>query len=99
MPGKGKNILEYTPGEKSVMTPFVIYADLEFILEKISGCRNDPEKSSSTKINKHAASGYSLFRHFLFDKSKNEFDYYRGNNCMKNFSIDLREQAEKIISC
>ena len=80
------------------MTPFVIYADLEFILEKISGCGNDPEKSSSTKINKHTASGYSLFRHCLFDKSKNKFDYYRGNNCMKNFSIDLREQAEKIIS-
>ena len=53
IPEEGKNILEYIPGEKSVMTPFVIYADLESILEKISGCENDPEKSSSTKTNKH----------------------------------------------
>ena len=98
MPGEGKNILEYKPGEKSVMTPFVIYADLESILEKISGCENDTEKSSSAKINKHTASSYSLFSHCLFDKSKNKFDYYRGNNCMRNFSIDLREQAEKIIN-
>ena len=74
MPEEGKNILEYIPGEKSVMTPFVIYGDLESILEKISGCENDPEKSPSTKINKHRASGYSLFSHCLFDKSKNKFD-------------------------
>ena len=98
MPEEGKNILEYIPGEKSVMTPFVIYADLQSILEKISICENDPEKPSSTKINKHTASGYSMFSHCLFDKSKNKFDYYRGNNCMRNFSIDPREQAEKIIN-
>ena len=98
MPKEGNNILEYIPGEKSVMTPFVIYADLESILEKISGCENDPEKSSSTKINKHTASGYSLFSHCLFDKSKNKFDCYSGKICMRNFSIDPREKAQKIIN-
>ena len=91
MPKEGKSILEYIQGEKSVMTPFVIYADLESILEKIAGCENDLEKSSSAKINKHTASGYSFFSHCLFEKSKNKFDYYRGNNCMRNFSIHLRE--------
>ena len=98
MSEEGKNMLEYIPGDKSVMTPFVTYADLESILEKISGCENDPEKSSSTKTNKHTASGYSLFSHCLFDKLKNKFDYYRGNNCMRNFPIDLREQAERKIN-
>ena len=80
------------------MTPFVIYADLESILEKINGCENDTEKSSTIKVNKHTASGYSLFSHCLFDKTKNKLDYYRGKNCMKNFSLDLREQAKRIIS-
>ena len=98
MTEEGKNILEYIPGEKSVMIPFDIYTDLESILEKISGCENDPKKPSSTKINKYAASGYSLFSHGLFDKLKNNFDCYRGNNCMRNFSIDVREQAENIIN-
>ena len=88
MPKEGKKILEYIPGEKSFMTPFVIYADLKSILEKISGCENAPEKSLSTNINKH-----TLFNHCLFDKSKNKFDHYGGNNCY--FYIDLREQAEK----
>ena len=36
MPKIGR-VLNYIPGEKSIMTSFVIYADLESILEKISG--------------------------------------------------------------
>ena len=95
---KEGNVLKYISGEKSFMTPFVIYADLGSILEKIIGCENDPEKLSTNKVNKHIASGYSLFSHFLFDKTKNKLDYYRDKNCMKNFSLDLREHAEKIIN-
>ena len=92
------SVLKYIFGEKSIMTPFIIYADLESILEKMSGCENDPAKSSTIKVNKHIASGYSLFSHSLFDKTKNKLDYYRGKICMKNFSLDLREHAEKIIN-
>ena len=97
MPKKG-SVLKDMPGKKSVMTPFVIYADLESIVEKISGCENDPERSSTVKVNKHTTSGYSLFSHCLFNKTKNKLDYYRGKNCMGNFSLDLRDQAEKIIN-
>ena len=97
MPNKAI-VLKYFSGEKSIMTPFIIYADLEFILQKINGCENDPEKSSTIKVNKHIASGYSLFSHCLFDKTRNKLDYYRGKNCMKNFYVDLREHAEKIIN-
>ena len=53
---------------------------------------NNPEKSSTTKINKHTPSGYSLFTHCSFDITKNNLDYYRGKNCMKNFCKYLREQ-------
>ena len=50
---------------------------MESLLEKISTCHNNPKKSSTTKINKHAASGYSLFTHCLIDVTKNKLDYYR----------------------
>ena len=33
--------------------PFVIYADLESLLENMNTCHNNPEKSTTTKINKH----------------------------------------------
>ena len=64
----------------------------------MNNCHNNPEKSSTTKINKHTPSGYSLFTHCSFERTKNKLDYYRGKNCMKNFCLDLREHATKIIN-
>ena len=64
----------------------------------MSTCHNNPEKSSTTKINKHTASGYSFFTHFSVDTAKNKLDYYRGENCMINFCLDLKEHATKIIN-
>ena len=61
MPKEDNKILKCNHGEKSVRAPFFIYADLECLLEKMSTCRNVPKKSSTTKINKHIFSGYSLF--------------------------------------
>ena len=78
--------------------PFIIYADLESLLEKTNTCHNNPEKSSTTKINKHTPPGYSLFTQCSFDTTKNRLDYYRGKNCMKNFCLDLREHAANIIN-
>ena len=98
MPEKGNKILKYNQGEKSMKVPFTIYADLESLLEKMNTCHNNPEKSSTTKINKHTLYGYSLFTHCSFDTTKNKLDYYIGKDCMKNFCLDLREHATKIIN-
>ena len=91
MPTKNNNIIKYNHGEKSMKLPFV-YADLECLLEKISTCIKNPNESSTTKINKHTPSGYSIFTHCSFDKSKNKLNYYRGKD-----SKDLREHASEII--
>ena len=98
IPEECNKILKYNDGENSMKVPFIIYDDLESLLEKTSTCDNNPKKSSKTKINKHTASGYSLFTHCSFDATKNKLDYYRGKNCMKNFCLDLRENAMKIIN-
>ena len=44
------------------------------LLGKMSTCTNNPEKSSTTKINKYAPSGYSLFTHCSFDLTKSKLD-------------------------
>ena len=59
---------------------------------------NNPEKSSTTKINKHIPSGYLLFTQCSFDATKSKLDYYRGKTCMENFCLDLREHVTKIIN-
>ena len=43
MPNDNNKILKYNHGEKSMRAPFVIYADLECLLEKMYSCQNNPE--------------------------------------------------------
>ena len=96
MPDKDNDILKYNPGEKCMKVPFVIYDNLECLLENISICHNNPEKSSPTKINKHTRSGYSLFTHCSFDTTKNsEYDCYRGEDCMEKFCKTLKKTCRK----
>ena len=64
MPTEDNNTIKYNYGEKSIKLPFVVYADLECLLEKMS----NPEESSTNKINKHTPSGFSIFTHCSFDK-------------------------------
>ena len=71
---------------------------MECLLEKMSICHNNPEESSTNEINKHGPSGYSLFAHGSFDKTRNKLDYYRGKDCIKKFCEDLRTHATKIIN-
>ena len=44
MPKEDNKILKYNHGEKSMKVPFITYADLESLLEKMSTCNNNPEK-------------------------------------------------------
>ena len=83
MSTKNNNIIKYNHGEKSMKLPFVIYADLECLLEKMSTCINNPNESSTTKINKHTPSGYSIFTHCYMGK-------YRGaahNICNLRYKV------------
>ena len=90
MPKEDNEILKYNLGEKSMKVVFIIYADLDSLLDKMHTCQNNRKKLSTTKKNKHTASGYSLLTHCSFNATKNRFDYYRVKNCMKNFCLDIK---------
>ena len=98
MPEEDNEILKYNHREKSIRTPFVVYADLECLLEKMIICHNDPEKSLTTKVNKHTPSGYLLYTQCWFDTTKNMPDYYRAKNFMEKFFNDLKEHTTRIIN-
>ena len=97
MPSPNNNIVKYNQGEKSLESPFIIYADLECLLKKIDTCYNNPDLLSTTKINQHIPSGYSIYTNCSFDKSNKKLSYYRGEDCMKRFCKDLKDHATKII--
>ena len=87
---ENNKISKYNHGEKSMKAPFIIYSDLEPLLEKkMSTCHNNPKES---------ASGYSLFTNCSFDGAKNKLDYYRRQDCTKKFCKDLKEHAAKKIN-
>ena len=72
---------------------------MECLLEIISTCRNNPNESSTIKINEDTPSGYSLLTYCLFDNAKNKLSHNRGQDCMKMLLKDLKEHAKIIIYC
>ena len=53
MPFKDTKVLEFNQYQKFDKAPFIIYADLECIIEKIDGSKNNPQNSSTTKAGEH----------------------------------------------
>ena len=97
-PSEDTKTLEANQSLKSDKTSFIIYADLECIIEKIDGCENNPQNSSTTKVSEHIPSGFSVTTISSFRSIENKHDVYRGKDCMKKFREFLREHAMKIIN-
>ena len=74
------------------------YCNIEMPTKDNNIIKYNPNESSTTEINKHIPSIYSLFTHCSFDRAKNKLDHYRGKDCMKKFCKDLREHATKIFN-
>ena len=97
MPNECNKILRYNHGEKPMKAPFIIYANLECLLEKMHSCRNNPEKILyRQKKTKHTSSAYSLFTNCSFHSTKNKLDCYKGKDCMERFWEDLKEHVMNI---
>ena len=98
MPKKDNKILKYKHGKKSMKVQFITYAGSESLPKKMNTCHSNPKKSSTTKVNEHIPSGYSLLTYCSFDTTNSKLDCYRSEDCIKNLCIDLKEHATKIIS-
>ena len=48
---KNTKILEFNQHWKSDKAPSIIYADFEYLIKRIDGCKNNSEKSSTIKVN------------------------------------------------
>ena len=63
MLSENTKILEFNQCHKSDKAPFIIYVYLECVIEKIDGCDNNPENSSTTKIGEHIPSGFRCLQY------------------------------------
>ena len=53
IPSEDTKIVEFNQYQKSDKKPFIIYADLECIIEKMDGCKNNPENSSTSEVSEY----------------------------------------------
>ena len=96
MPSEDTKTLEFNQYQKSDKVPFIIYADLECLIEKIDGCKHNPQNSFTTKVSEHIRSGFPMSTILSFKNIENRHDVNRGKDCMKKFFESLREHAMKI---
>ena len=59
MSSEKDNILKFNQYMKSDEMPYIIYADIESLIEKIDECANNPENSSTATIGEHIPGGIS----------------------------------------
>ena len=96
MPSEDTKILKFNQYQKSDKAPFIVYADVECIIEKTDGYKNNPENSSTAKVSEHIPSGFSMSTISSFRSIEKKHDLYRGKDCMKKICEFLREHAIKI---
>ena len=77
-------ILEFNQYQKSSKEPFIIYGDLECLIDKIDACKNNPENSSTTKVSEHIPSGFLMSTILPIKSIEKKHDKCWGNDCMKN---------------
>ena len=80
MPSEGTKILEFNQYQKSDKTSFIIYVDLDCIIEKIDGCK------IILKIHlqqKPANTFHQVLQCLQYLSVDNKHDVYRDKDCMK----------------
>ena len=61
MPSEDTKILKFNQNQKCHKPPLIIYADLKCLIERIDGCKNYPENSSSIKVTEHIPADVSMY--------------------------------------
>ena len=76
MPFEDTKRLRFSENQISDKAPFIIYAGLECIVEKIDGCKNNLENSSKKKVSEHIPSGFSMSTISSLKSIENKHDGY-----------------------
>ena len=90
--------MNFNQYQKSDKAPFIIYADLECLIEKVDEFKNNPENLSTTTEGEHIQSCFSMSTKLPFKCIEMVHDVYRGKDCMKKFWEFLWEHAMKIFN-
>ena len=109
MPAEG-TVTKFKSFRETVKIPFVIYADMESILEKLTVVKEQTsymqdsdmsasqEQENTEKLQKHVACSYGYKVVCCYDGSMSKpFKMYRGLDSVHNFFTDIFEEEKEIL--
>ena len=85
--------------EKTIKIPFVIYADLEAILQKLAVTqKQDVCQEQTEKLQKHVACSYGYKVVCCYDdRLSKPFKMYRGLDIVNKFFADIFQEEKEIL--
>jgi len=91
MPKEGENKVAFKNFHKQMKAPFMIYADFESVVRKISGCEPPQDGSFTVKTAKHEACGfaYTIVRS---DGAASGPRVYRGEDAAYKFLVNILQE-------
>ena len=92
---KNTKILGFNQYQKSDKTPFIIFAEFESLIEKIDGCKCNPERPSTTKVGEHVPYCFSMSIIISFKDIENKHDVCRGKKIHENVLRILKRAHNK----
>ena len=85
MPEQGSTI-EFKDGQNQFRVPFIMYADVESILEPMDplelGSPN-PSQPYTNEVNQHTPSGWCVYSKFAYGEVVTPLRTYRGKDCIE----------------
>ena len=88
--------LKFQNHHKQLPAPFVVYADFESLIKKVSTAANDPKKSATRKTQLHEACSYCYVVVRSDGKTKQPV-VYRGPDAAEHFLKALQNEADSIV--
>lgn len=94
VPTEDKSCLSFENYARALDVPFVVYADSECVFQDLETCIPDPNKSSTTLMNKHTPYAFAYYIKCSFNSNLDKFKKFKGLDSPKQF---IRELVSDII--
>ena len=98
MPNEGE-VIKFKSFRETVKIPFVIYADLESLLQKLTVTqKQEIDREQTEKLQKHVACSYGYKVVCCYDdRLSKPFKMYRGLDSVHKFFTDIFEEEKEIL--
>ena len=96
MPKQGSTV-EFKDGQNQFRVPFIMYADLESILEPMDPVEpGSPSQPYTNEVNQHTPSGWCVYSKFAYGDVDNPLRTYRGKDCIETFCNYIKGEARRL---